>query len=349
MTRSEHRNLDPGSIFIAEHYEGANNDRLDRRFDRVDGVTGDGITTCKSHDPIVIKDRKFIVLLVYMHQYVCIPLFTYNKDGAITRADGDDHVSVFDRRGPASKYIQQSQWKPLQAVDMTQESHRLAYNAAARITFPLSRAKNLPIEVLGHLDAESTERLKDLFIVLNGLAQTVSEEERLEARHRDPTWTRTPRRSTTDDNNPQPSPGTTPASFRPRSPEERSQDPLSKTREDNSPHLSGTKPSKRVDWTGLGQKRAEAAHTSHDSRGSDGRSRSDPPRRSSGQKDSWRALRRIGKAWWPRMEKANPGLPVIGNAGMKRKFRRGDEVYHRSGGQLRRSKRRRTKVQSYAE
>lgn len=98
--RSEHRNLVPGAIFIGEHCEGAG-DWSEPTTDTVDGLTEKGITTGKSHNPTFIKDRKFIVLFVHIHQYVCIPPFTYNKEGAIGKIDQNDHVSVVDFRGRA--------------------------------------------------------------------------------------------------------------------------------------------------------------------------------------------------------------------------------------------------------
>jgi hypothetical protein len=199
--RTECRTLQPGIIFIAEHYEGAG-EQVDNKISpeeqqqvtpeeiaEADGVNEHDITTCQSHAQIVIKDRKFIVLSVHYQNYICIPLFTYQRKGIVGEPDQDDHVSVFDHRIPRTSLQQQSKWKTLQTKQMTPQSHRLSHNAAARVTFPLSRPKNLPIEILGNLHPDSTDRLRDLFVLLDDLALNDHAKQKLETKHGNSTWT----------------------------------------------------------------------------------------------------------------------------------------------------------------
>ncbi|KAF7503012.1 hypothetical protein GJ744_004719 [Endocarpon pusillum] len=377
--RFEHRRLDPGSIFIAEHYEGAGSD-TNFALTREDGVTAEGITTCASHRPIVIKDRKFIVLFVHTYQYVCIPLFTYQKDGANSRRDEEEHVSVDDCRIHTPQTIQQSQWKPLRTIYMTPEAHALAANTAARVTFPVSRAKNLPIELLGALENESLERLKELFIIFNDLAPNGEEKTRLKNKHRDPTWTGAPsaRTMTTipgstttpaanENLNPPPILGlpTASTSFGSISPAARSQRGFSTTWRAHSSGQSASYPARGFDWGGLGERRARAASTSQGSQ-SEGAGQGGGDSQGSGQQSGggdppqsfFYAQRRARRSWRPLMDKIGMKVSArsgdAGNAAKKRKADDGDDDGgekrgDQAQGQVRRSSRKRTKVGSYAE
>ena len=365
--RSENRRLTPGLIFIAEHYEGAGGGSHFGPI-REDGVTADGITTCASHSPIVIKDRKFIVLFVHTYQYVCIPLFTYQKDGANSRRDEEEHVSVEDCRVYTPPTIQQSQWKPLRTRYMTPEAHALAANTAARITFPISRAKNLPIEVLGILENESIERLKELFIVLNDLAPNEELKTQLENKHRDPAWTGAPATLTTtalsatttipvmttipgsittpaanENLNPPPGPGLLTAStpFGSISPAASSQRTFGSTWRAQSSGQSGSYQARNFDWNRLGQRRAGAASRSQgsqsegggggNSQGSDRQSGGgDPPQ------SFFHAQRRARRSWRPLMNKIGIKASArSGGDGSATKKRKADYHDDEGGGEKR--------------
>ncbi|ERF74544.1 hypothetical protein EPUS_00674 [Endocarpon pusillum Z07020] len=373
--RFEHRRLDPGTIFIAEHYEGAGSDS-NFGLIREDGVTADGITTCASHRPIVIKDRKFIVLFVHTYQYICIPLFTYQKDGANSRRDEEEHVSVEDCRLHTPRTIQQSQWKPLRTLYMTPEAHALAANTAARVTFPISRAKNFPVEVLGALDNESIERLKELFIIFNDLAPNGEVKTRLENKHRDPTWTGAPSAmtipgSTTANENLNPPPGlglpTASTSFGSTSPAARSQRTFGQSWRTHSSGQSGSYQAGGFDWGRLGQRRAGAASRSQGSQG-EGAGQGGGDSQGSDQQSGrghlpqsfFYAQRRARRSWRPVMDKIGMKASAwSGDGGSAKKNKRkaedrgddegGEKRRDQPQGQVRRSGRKRTKVGSYAE
>ncbi len=346
--RRDYRYMDAGTIFIAEHFEEAG-DQTDEKpkterstqrspgenqgglgqqaspggIDEADGVNEHGITTCKSHARIVIKDRKWIVLFTHIQHYVCIPLFTYNRGGAKNRPDENDHVSVFDHRGDPRKFIQQSKWKPLE-TQMNSLAFILSSNAAARVTYPLSRPKNLFIEVLGHLLPESTERLRDLFVLKNELALDDYESDVLEAKHKDQTWTSAPPLpisiSTTQANdNPPPAPTTAsaPTVLFPlhRSSESGPWGGRTWGPSTNSP-IDKTRPAKGIDWENLGKKRrsertegskpkeaeeeVEEGEGGHSRESDDQQAGSDlpPPPASEPDDSSSRAMRRVARAPW---------------------------------------------------
>lgn len=385
--RSENRRLEPGSIFIAEHYEGAGGDSNFGPI-RKDGVTADGITTCASHRPIIIKDRKFIVLFVHTYQYICIPLFTYQKDGANRRRDEEEHVSVDDCRIHTPQMIQQSQWKPLRTLYMTPEAHPLAANTAARVTFPISRAKNLPIEVLGALDYESLERLKELYIIFNDLAPNREEKTRLENKHRDPTWTGVPSAMTMTavpatttnpvmttipgwtttpaaNENLHPPPGlglpTASTSFGSVSPAAHSQRTYGTNWRAHSSSQSGSYQLSGPDWGRLGQHRAGAASRSQGSQsegagegGGDSQGSDQQPGGGELPPSFFYAQRRARRSWRPLMDKIGVKASArSGDGGSAKKKRKaddgGEKRYDQPEGQVRRSSRKRTKVGSYAE
>jgi hypothetical protein len=409
--RFENRELTPGSIFIAEHYEEAA-DRLDKRptgrrrsrgysaaterweleeqqlsceeIEEADAVDGFGVTTCKSHTPIVIKGRKFIVLFVHFYHYVCIPLYTYNRRGAQGRIDESHHVSVFDCRFPSLSQQAQSQWTSLQTARMKAAAYRMSLNAAARITCPVSRPKNLPIEVLGHLDPESTERLKHLFVVLNDLAATTQEKQKLEAKHRDPTWTLAAAR---DEGKPPSGPATAPSSVglipssspwtskpvrgRRASHQRHHEFPPGKEWPAYGRHPYGRKSSEQApDWTSIGADRAAAAAAAEDkakrskegqdeddedAEGSDGTGSGDqtmaeaPAAPPSPDKINrpWGILKRLSRPFRGLHAEAAKPAPWHSSAGKKRKV--DDEAYDQPAEQLRRSGRKRTKAERYAD
>lgn len=308
--RSEYRDLPIGSIFIAEHYEELG-ERLEHKrpsdqdplqsatpeeIESADGLDANQVTTCRSHAQIVIKDRKFLVLSSHYQHYVCIPLFTYRRRGLSTRLDQDAHISVLDHRGPAEKYLQQSKWKPLHTGHMTAEAYRLSGITAARMTFPLSRPKNLPVEFLGCLDVDSTLRFQDLYILLNDLASSPIEKSILQARHLDSTWTGMPQ-----------SPPPPPSSLSVSTTTAQSGLVLGSAQSPFSTSSGGNRkspksdPSRVLDWDKVGQDRARAARYRNpraggipqSPEGEDDDDADTAARERSGDSSSGRALRRV--------------------------------------------------------
>lgn len=215
------KDLLPGAIFIAEHFEAAGDRTRERNAEE---RQRSGITECISHSQVIIKDRKFIVLVVFGHHYICVPLFTYNGTGSRGRSDEDEHVSLHDHRHESSKYRIQSKWQPLMTCYMTHKAYLLALDATVRLTFPLSRPKNLPVEYLGNLDEESTLRLNELYRVVNGYVADPAEANRLTERLQDPSYRAAPQIPTINttlanaaaspySTNPQPAPASAPSAF----------------------------------------------------------------------------------------------------------------------------------------
>lgn len=147
--------------------------------------------------------------------------------------------------------------------------------------------QSLPIELLGHLDDESIERLKDLLVILSNLAPNENEKKRLEDKQKDPTWTGAPPLTTsttaTNDNNyPSPGPATAPTSSASRPAEGRTRQPYGSSWAAESSHHSGGRQSTNANWRNLGRTRPDAASESQESQpeeggGGDSRGSDDPP------------------------------------------------------------------------
>jgi hypothetical protein len=179
--------MEPGDIFITYHHEETGNKDNDlgpkspseepqekgKEIQEDDDFVGaDCITKCKSHAPLIIKHRKFIVVFNRLFHYVCIPLFTYEGKG-VNRIDVDNHVSVFDHRERSELKMQQSKWKPLETGQMLATARRIAPTCAARLDYPVSRNKELPYELLGALQPRSLEELLDIFSLLHVRAGSI--------------------------------------------------------------------------------------------------------------------------------------------------------------------------------
>jgi hypothetical protein len=261
-------NLAVGSIFFGTHCEWAG-DRSNHSTTRGAPST-DGITRCASHPPIIIKDRKFIVLSKHFHHYHCIPLYTYQTQGAIGRSDEADHVSVFDHRRnqltPAQleslnqePSVQQSHWKPLHTHGMRKSAYYLSPYAVARLTYPVSWPKNIEVEHLGFLDGESFQRLNELYRLFHHGVPDGDERIRLEAKLKDPNWTGEAPPPMPEEDPFEPDSPTTPG-FSPSRPRSPNPPPATRAprRDRASFTLSGPRPFKTTDWADLGKKRHAA-------------------------------------------------------------------------------------------